>query len=78
MPESDETGGAKAAPGLGLSPRAARSLAIAVGGAAGTAVLVFGPGAPWWMAPFIFVVVGVVMLRLVRPVPRTIGWADEA
>ena len=78
MAEGDQTGRAGAAPGMRLSPRAARLSALAVGGVAGAAVLFFGSGAPWWMAPFAFLVVGVVALRLLRPQPRVVGWADEA
>lgn len=63
---------------MGLPARAARFIALAVGGAAAVAVLVFGSGAPWWMAPFVFLVAGVVMLRLLRPSPRIASWADEA
>lgn len=59
------------------SPRLARFLALAVGAAAAAAVLVFGANAPWWMAPFAFVVVGVVVLRLLRPQPRAISSLDE-
>lgn len=78
MPERDQAGGVGAAPGMGLSPRVARLSALAVGGAAGAAVLFFGSGAPWWMAPFAFLVVGVVALRLLRPMPRVASWVDEA
>lgn len=78
MPERDQAGGAEAAPGMGLSPRVARLSALAVGGAAGSAVLFFGSSAPWWMAPFAFLVAGVVALRLLRPMPRVASWADEA
>ena len=78
MPERDQAGGAEAGPGMGLSPRLARLSALAAGGAAGAAVLFFGSGAPWWMAPFTFLVVGVVTLRLLRPTPRVASWADEA
>ncbi len=78
MPERDQAGGAEAGPGMGLSPRVARLSALAAGGAAGAAVLFFGPGAPWWMAPFTFLVAGVVTLRLLRPIPRVASWADEA
>ncbi len=62
----------------GLSPRLARIIALSVGAAAAAAVLVFGAESPWWMAPFAFVVVGVVVLRLIRPMPRIIGSLDEA
>jgi len=62
----------------GLSPRLAGFLALASGALAGGAVLVFGTDAPWWMAPFVFIVVGVVVLRLLRPIPRITSWLDEA
>ncbi len=78
MSEIEQVDTPAPAQSTGLSPRLARILALAVGAAAAAAVLVFGAEAPWWMAPFAFVVVGVVVLRLIRPMPRIISSLDEA
>ncbi|MPY69065.1 MAG: hypothetical protein GEU92_03150 [Alphaproteobacteria bacterium] len=35
------------------------------------------PAAPWWMYPFLFGVVLIIVFRLLRPVARNPGWEDE-
>ncbi|MHA1108888.1 MAG: hypothetical protein ACTSQV_07215 [Alphaproteobacteria bacterium] len=77
MSETEQAAAPAPTASTGLSARLARILALSVGGGAAGAVLVFGAEAPWWMAPFAFVVVGVVVLRLIRPMPRIIGSLDE-
>ena len=78
MSESDQMPATETAAAIGVSARTARIAALLSGAGSGLAVLVFGPGAPWWMAPFVFLLAGVVILRLLRPLPRTSSWADEA
>lgn len=78
MSDEQAVGDAETAPARGLPARVARTLAVLTGALAGGAVLLFASDAPWWMAPFAFLVVGAVVLRLLRPMPRQIGWVDEA
>jgi hypothetical protein len=77
MSESEQTPATVSEVAIGVPARTARIAAVLAGAGAGLAVLVFGPGAPWWMAPFIFLLAGVVILRLLRPLPRAADWTDE-
>jgi membrane protein YdbS with pleckstrin-like domain len=59
----------------------ARRFAAAAGLVAGALVALAAwltmPAAPWWMYPFLFVVVLTVVFRLLRPMKRRPGWEDE-
>jgi membrane protein implicated in regulation of membrane protease activity len=60
--------------------RARRYAAFAAFGAAALVTLIASmasPAAPWWMYPFLFCVVAIVVFRLLRPMKRRPGWEDE-
>ncbi len=52
--------------------------AIGTGSAAVVIALWLAPGGPWWIYPFLFVVVAVVAGRLASGIARRPGLIDEA
>lgn len=60
----------------GLRPRLAGSIAAGLGLIAAAATA-FAPRVAWWMPLLVFAVVGVVVWRILRPLPRRIDVVDE-